>query len=769
MNTTFRLVVMLCLYVCLFGKLFAQQKDALTVFLVKDAQSKKPLQTKFYVGSSEFYTDANGKGIVSSKAQGSEILHIDLDAYYPYFISIKELKEKQPYSVFLEPLTSDLDELIIETEAVKRNKNIVSEQLALSDIIESTGATFGATLAKIKGISTIESGATISKPVIHGMTGNRILILNNGVRQTGQQWGTDHAPELDMHAANNITVVKGADAVRYGSEALGGVVILEGKKLPYFKEQTKGSFTSLYGSNGKRMVFTGYAEGTLPFLKAMAWRVQGTYSNAGDRHAANYLLNNTGMREQNFSAALGYRSDAFESELYYSRFYTKLGVLNSAQMGDVDLLKIRIALGRPLFPTAFSREIDVPHQQVLHQLFRWNNSYYFNDFGKIKLTLAYQKNKREEFHSRRNNRSHIPSLSLILASYQANLSWTNTYSTFWESEIGTQLTGINNFNTPGTGVVPLIPNYIEKSAGVYGLQKYNQRNWSLEAGLRYENMYSNAAGIDAFSEAYGGIRKFNNLSFNIGGKVNGGSRWQLVSNLGLAFRGAHVHELYSNGLEHANGIYVIGQAGLKSERGLKWIAALKYAHKNINFSVEGYAQWVKNFIYQSPTKEFMPVVSGTYPVFRYLQTDAFFRGINSDFQWQLNNNWSYTFMQSMVWANEKPNGGYLPFIPSFRWQQSVEYKLSFLKEAALKLGHKYVARQTRFDSNIDLISEAPEGYHLFELTFKAALLNYKGNKLQGFLQIDNLLNKEYKEYTNRFRYFAHELGTDIRVSVTWSF
>ena len=117
------------------------------------------------------------------------------------------------------------------------------------------------------------------------MYGNRILIINNGTRQTGQQWGADHAPEVDMNGSNSIQVVKGSDAVRYGSEAMGGIIIIE--------------------QAARRFVLTGQMEGTFPFLRDIAWRVQGTCSNSGDRSTANYLLNNTGTRELHTSASLG--------------------------------------------------------------------------------------------------------------------------------------------------------------------------------------------------------------------------------------------------------------------------------------------------------------------------------------------------------------------------------------------------------------------------------------------------------------------------------
>ena len=114
------------------------------------------------------------------------------------------------------------------------------------------------------------------------MYGNRLLIINNGVRQQGQQWGVDHAPELDANTAGRITVVKGAEGVRYGSEALGGVVLMEGQLLPYGQRKLMGKFSGLYGTNGRKFAFTQQLSQGFPLLGGnAAWRVQGTYVNGG--------------------------------------------------------------------------------------------------------------------------------------------------------------------------------------------------------------------------------------------------------------------------------------------------------------------------------------------------------------------------------------------------------------------------------------------------------------------------------------------------------
>lgn len=724
-----------------------------------------------HAGVSHYVTDIDGNCIIPSNLNPSDSVLVHCLGYEPFRTTIKQVRTKQPFPAKMNFETVRLDEVTISGRRGSFSINAVSQTLGQEAITKKIGVGFAASLREIKGVSTIQSGATVAKPVIHGMHSNRILIVNNGVRQRGQQWGEDHAPELDMNAAGSVSVLKGAEAVRYGSEALGGVIALKNKPLPYNQKEVKGNISTMYGSNGKRSATSGYIDGLFPFLKNVAWRLQGTYINGGDRATANYLLNNTGMREKDFSVALGYQKEKFGVDVFYSRFETKLGVLFSSQMGDVDLLKERIALGRPVHVTPFSRKISVPNQHVVHQLLRTSSFYKTEKRGTFKLQSAYQTDARNEYHSRRNNLSHVPSLSLTLVSVQTDAGWDHSYARYWKSEAGITYQHTTNTNRAGTGVVPVIPNYVEDNAGIFAIQKYTRKKWSAEAGVRFDNQSTNALGIDAYGQHYGSIRHFSNFTYNLGVRHDVSNRLHIVSNMGVAWRAPHVHELYSNGLEHGSGMYMRGDSMLVSERSSKWITSLNYTRSRFRFSVDAYLQWVRNFIYDEPSKDHMTIVSGVYPVFNYKQTNAFFRGIDAELNWDITKQLAYNVVESMIWVNESSTGRYLPYIPPFRIGQYIQYThaLKGHNKMYARLKHGYVAKQYRFDPQTDLIGESPPAYHLFGLELGCTFFLQNDNKLSLMIDADNLLNKEYKEYTSRLRYNAHDLGRDIRIAFTWQF
>ena len=740
---------------------------------VSSKEGGNPLSAVYIqAGKNHYISDVNGNCNLPGTLNPLDSVIVRCLGYEVFQTTIQQIRYTQPFRIQLHLKENNLDEILITAQRKSFSSNAVSENLNEEMLRRDFGKSFAATLQQVKGVSAIETGATVAKPVIHGMHSQRILIVNNGVRQRGQQWGDDHAPELDMNTAGSIGVLKGADAVRYGSEALGGVVVLENRLLPYQRRQIKGTFSSLYGSNGRRYALSGFMDGAFPFLKDLAWRFQGTYINAGDRATPHYLLNNTGMREKDFSLALGYNKKKYGMDVFYSRFDTRLGVLYSSQMGDVDLLKERIALGRPVQVEPFTRKIDVPHQDVVHHLLRGSAFFTPGHWGTIRMQYAYQTDHRNEFHARRNNLSHIPSLSLDLVSIQADIGWKHHYATRWESEIGLHYASADNTNMPGTGVVPIIPNYVETNTGIFAIQKYTAEKWSAEAGVRFDHQYSNADGIDTYSRRYGSKRYFSNFTYNAGGKYHFSKHLNLVSNVGVAWRAPHAYELYSNGLDHAAGIYAVGDSSLLSERSAKWITSLNYASSHVQFSIDTYFQWVRNFIYDEPGKEYMTIISGVYPVFKYKQTHAFFRGVDADFNWNPIKNMQYNLMGSMIWVNESSTGRYLPYIPALRIMQSVRYTYPLENkkgETHIHFKHRYVAKQRRFDPQTDLIGVSPPAYHLFGLEAGYTLPMKNNRKVSVLAAVENLFNKEYKEYTNRFRYYAHDVGRDIRFSVVWQF
>lgn len=676
-----------------------------------------------------------------------------------------------------EPQTKKLKEVVVQGEKRPVGISSVASKLNTSKIDQSTGQSLAAMLEKISGLSSIQTGVGTAKPVIHGMHGNRILIVNNGARQNGQQWGESHAPELDMSSSDAVYVVKGAESVRYGSEAMGGVIVMEPRGLPYHLRQVEGKVNLLYSSNGRRYGGNTLIEGSLGKGQHIAWRAQGSYTNGGDRYTGKYILNNTGEREQNFALALGGRYRHTRLELFYSRYDAEQGIMLAAQMGNVDALKERIAIGQPLVFTPWTRRIDFPKEHVVHHNLTTRLEYDTHSLGTLRYQFTWQDDARKEYRIRRKDSS-IPEVDLRLKSQQHQLRWTWQPNP-WQSEAGAQYQHINNYSIAGNGIPPIIPNYVEDSWGVYAIQRYQGKQWGLEGGLRLDGQRTSAAGYNLVGQYYGGERSFTNFTYSLGGRVQLARGLTLRSNLGAAWRAPHVHELYSNGSDHGTAAFVRGDDQLKSEQSHKFITSLIYRNSKLSISIDAYLQWVHNYIYDAPQKNadgtpmLVPLLSGTYPVFQFLQTDAFFRGFDLEAKWEVMPWLSYELRTALILANEEKTKAYLPYIPPMRVDHSLSIKLpkcSRSFDSDLTLGHRYVSKQTKFDPYKDLTTDTPPAYHLLSAELSCTWsLNRYGRELGLRIIADNLLNTHYKEYTNRARYYSHDLGRDIRILLSYKF
>lgn len=743
---------------------------------VVDEETHEAIEAAYVILPGRWAVVSNQAGVVSlpEKLVPQDTLLIQCVGYQTQrIIAERILSSRKLYTVRLCPDQHSLAEIVINSERRSVSVSSIATKVSRGDIDKSIGKSLADLLERISGVSTIQTGANTSKPVIHGMHGNRILIVNNGVRQSGQQWGEGHAPEIDMSSSGAINLVKGAESVRYGAEAMGGTIIMEQASLPYLSDSLTGSMNYMLGSNGRRYAQTALIEGTIPGMRSLAWRLQGAYNVSGDRHTPNYMLNNTGSQGSNLEASLGFDQGRWRLEAFYSRYTDASGILRSAQLGNIDLLRERITLGRP--PTEvikpFSREIDYPKEEVVHHTSTFKARYTTPRAGTLSYQLSHQHDDRREYRIRRNNNSHIPEVALNLTSIQHQLRWSLGYGIF-ASELGGQYIHTNNYSTPGNGVVPLIPNYVDDSWGAYALEKFHRDKWNAEVGVRLDGQHTRAAGFNHYGRPYGGENKFVNFTYSLGGRYSPNKHWTLRSNFGVAWRAPHVHELYSNGVEHGSGAYLRGDSTLRSEQSYKWVSSVSYTGRNLTLGIDTYVQWVRNFIYDEPQAgQYFTLISGVYPLFVYKQTSAFFRGIDLDLELRPLKLWRYTLTTALIWANEQTTGAYLPYIPPMSIDHQVSYlpKIGRYLSLELNLGHRFVSKQRRFDPNKDLIPDSPEAYHLLKGEVGLLWQLHSGQQLSLRLSGDNLLDQEYKEYTNRARYYSHDLGRDIRLSMSWKF
>ena len=324
-----------------------------------------------------------------------------------------------------------------------------------------------------------------------------------------------------------------------------------------------------------------------------------------------------------------------------------------------------------------------------------------------------------------------------------------------------------NSNLPGTGVTPLIPNYDLVNAGVYLMEKYLKGPLELEAGLRYDYRTLSAARYIGNDLQEANLNYQNGSAF-LGGMYQLNSNLTFTSNLGTAWRPPNVNELFSQGLHHGAAAVEIGDADLSTEKSLKWVNSLEYEGKNATLELTGYTNQIQDYIFLNPTGQTFVSLRGTFNVYEYLQADAFFYGVDLSGTYRFSDHFNGYAKGSIIRAKNTETNSYFPFIPSDRmdWGLSYEFGKDPERQNRLTLSQVLVAQQSR-EPDFDL-APAPPGYTLVNLGFSKKIQLFQ-HDFSVSVQVNNLLNTEFKEYMNRFRYFTADMGRNFQLKLNYQF
>ncbi|MGV3585697.1 MAG: TonB-dependent receptor [Adhaeribacter sp.] len=682
----------------------------------------------------------------------------------------------------LHPVATSLGTVQISGQRVPPPPTQSTSSLTGEALENTRGESLGKALEQLAGVTTLNTGPSISKPVIHGLHSNRVLLLNNGVRQEGQQWGTEHAPEIDPNIAASLTVIKGAAGVRYGSDAVGGVVLVE--PAPLRDSAGTDAAINLVGMSNNRMGNIGATVNhNFARLPALSLRLQGTLKKGGNAQAPDYYLKNTGFTEQNFSATVGYRQEKYGLELFYSQFNTQLGILSAAHIGNLTDLQGAIESPVPLETSRFSYKINRPYQQVNHDLVKLSGYFKAGEAGKFTWISSFQDNKRAEYdkHLPRNNdlaAQNRPEINLQLRTFYNELIWEHQPYKNLTGSVG--ISGMVQQNKYQGRF--FIPNYLNYTGGIFWLERWRKAKWQLEAGTRYDYrlldvvLYENRVRTEPrftyhnFSGTLGGIYELNHhVSFSL--------------NAGTAFRSPTVNELFSNGLHHGTASIEIGDRNLKPEKAYNVVATATYeSEQKLNGELSFYQNYIQDYIFLAPVFPATLTVRGAFPTFRYSQTNATFKGVDLNINYALTNAFSLNTKASLVRAYNVKAKDYLILIPPDRFDAHLRYSPGKPKKAFFQVGGLWVRRQDRVPDNPVSNSEPeednqtnfipvngdykvpPPGYFLVQASLGTTFMAGK-QPIEISLTGNNLTNTAYRDYLNRFRYFADEMGRNVVLRV----
>ncbi len=717
----------------------------------------------------EFESDEDGNFSIDSACVGVYHIHFHA-AGYEHLVKELNITGNTSLKFSLSHIDKELSEVVVTDD---RTKTIIQskEQMSRLDIVSNSGKTLGDMLQKVNGVSVLSNGATIAKPVIHGLHSNRIIILNNGIRQEDQQWGGEHAPNIDPFLANNITVLKGASGVRYGTDAIGGVVLVEPSAVRTVKGWG-GEFNLAGFSNNRMGVASATIEHGFKYIKGLGIRLQGTLKQGGNYRIPDYWAANTGTKEQNYSATIAYKKAHFGVEAFYSHFNTELGIYQGSHTGNQADLLAAVRSDTPLVNTGFSYTIGRPMQHVVHDLakLKVNTD---TRVGTISLIYAYQHNFRQEYDIIRGT-SDKAQLNLTLNTQSLNLNFEHKAIGGITGQVGIDGTYQENYMQDGDRV--FIPNYSSPAAAAYLIERYRLNKLTLEAGLRYDYRHYEVYNPQGSGQTI--VRynfNYSNVSGTIGLRYKPKPNWEWSATLANAWRAPQANELFSSGLHHGAARIEIGDNSLQPEKAysLNIETAYNVPDKlHVEFSM--YSQYINDFIYLKPDADIL-TIRGYFKSFKYTQTNAWLNGADASVRYNITKPIEVNLKASFLFARDVQQKDWLILMPADRISGGIKYTFNLSKtfqDVHIGVDGRYIFRQWRVPANFDQIDypRPPADYLVMDAEAGVTIMQ-SGHPIYFSITVMNALNQQYRDYLDAFRYFINQPGTNVvlRLRVPFNF
>lgn len=793
-----KLIYSLLLIFCGFAITNAQ-KTYTVEGTVQDFHDKTMLENSVVkIGEFSTKTDKRGKFSFNKIPAGTYQLIAKHPACDDYTENVKIDKDLH--------LAITLEHHIGEIETVnlhgshKTKGSVIMKTLDKTEIERNSTENLGNLLSKISGVTALKTGNNISKPVIHGLYGSRVSVLNNGVKMAEQEWGVEHAPNVDVNDFEHIDVVKGASALKYGNEGVGGVVVLEPAILPK-KDTVMGSVRLSGISNGRG--------GELGANVAKVWENQwfvkagGSYRKTGDQYVPHHTLQNTGMDFNSFNFSFGKHSFLQGFDVSYSGTNQEFGIYRGAHLASPEDFYNAVNFGQSYYLDQFTHNIDNPKQEVAHHIAKLSAYRRFADFGKLTFQYSFQLNRRKEYDIRRGELSNVPSMDLRLITHSASLVHLIERSD-WSLESGISGSFQDNFPNPATKARRLIPDYYRYDAGAFSVFKYRfNSKLNAEAAVRYDfsrydayKYYDSDKWNDNYADIFpeffvseSGSRiltrpilDYHNFSANVGLDYKPIQNFELKLNLSRADRTPNAAELFSDGLHHSAAVMEEGNLNIKKETVYNVNLSLA-GHfdvlKGLHIEASPYVMMSDNFVNQIPTSV-LNTNRGVFPVWSYQQIKARIYGLDADAELNVLDHLKWKSGFSILRGDDLSNDEPLILMMPAKLRNSIEINLSKPKNFYVSLENENTFKQNRFPirnlpvtfikdgveyNEIVDFSSTPAAYTLFNASIGADLFK----NLNFNFRINNLFNTEYKEYLNRLRYYMFEPGRNFVVTLKYNF
>ncbi|MCL6219397.1 TonB-dependent receptor [Zunongwangia pacifica] len=763
-----RKVLITILLIAVSNVLFAQNQFSGTV---KNQDTGEPVfSASVYFPKLEkgTTTDESGHFTIKNLPSGNYKLVISSIGFTSY--SKEVTIPTTNIELVLKPSAVEMEEVIVSTPFHQlQSENVMRvERESVSELNKKGAVTLADGISQIPGVENLSTGIGIGKPVIRGLSSNRVLTYTQGVRMENQQFGGEHGLGISSKGIGSVEVIKGPASLLYGSDAIGGVLYLNPEQYAAVG-QTNAEFNGDYFSNTLGYQASAMAKTSGENLKFIA---RGSLAEHSDYKTGNGTrVTNTRFNEKDLKTGIAYQNEKFRSDLRYN--------FNRSELGIPEEITAQTT----------SKTLVLPYQQIDNHILSLDNTIYFAN-SSLNAKFGYQFNNRKEFedhhdheeehgeehddhaeeedhdheeeHSEEGEELH-PALDMELETFNYNIKYNLPKLGKFETIAGIQGMWQDNKNT---GEEILIPDAKTVDFGVFATTHLHLKVWNFQAGLRYDtrNVDSETHGEEGETGYMQAVdRSFNSINGAFGAKYQISKNLNARLNLASGFRAPNLAELTSNGAHHGANRYEVGNPELDNEQNFQVDLSLEWRNEHFEAFANAFHNTINDYIYLAPTGERI----NDDPVYDYVQDDAKLYGGEVGIHIHPHP-WDWMHIESSfeTVTGKRDDDTYLPLIPANSITNT--FRVEFNKGKIIENKYAFIRLKNVFDKeNTSTFETRTGGYSLLGAGF-GGRIKLNDSEVQVSVNGNNLFDKDYIAHLSRLKTDGiANIGRNIMLSLQW--
>jgi len=666
-------------------------------------------------------TNSNGTFNIINLSTGKYKISISYLGYQNVTKEI-ELNSDLIINFQLHPTVLELEGVLISAPFHKLQKDNVMkvEKIKIADLAKSNN--LSEQLSQIPGVNQISTGSGIGKPVIRGLSGNRVLIYTQGIRLENQQFGEVHGIGVSANGIESVEIIKGPASLLYGSDAIGGVLFLNPERYASL-DSLDIDISSKYFSNTNGITTNFGLKKSTEKLKLLT---RFSLQKHADYQFDKTKVTNSRFSEYDFKTGIEFGNDKITNDIRYNINFSRLGIPEGIEGQNNNT--------KPL----------LPNQSIENHVISSNTKVNLNK-GKLDLIFGYMFNNRKEYeeehhHEDQEHEEELeevlePALEMHLSTLNYTIKYELPEINTFEIIIGSQGMYQENKNF---GFETLIPNATTTDVGIFGTSHYHWKKHAIQFGLRYDyrNIHINTINTDkSFNSFNGAIGFKTDLSKKITGRIN----------LASGFRAPNLAELTSDGEHEGSNRYEVGDINLTNEQNIQLDVNLNYKSEHFEFFANGFYNSITDYIYLNPSSESFENAR----IFNYLQENATLYGGELGIHLHPHPfDWLHITSNFETVTGKLSNSTYLPLIPA----NSIHTNIAFTITKNAKLNtDAFISLKNVFKQQHVSGSEIATGnYDLVNLGMNSKLKSKNASYIVN-LGVNNILDKQYIDHLSRLK------------------